>query len=163
MPKKENNKGALKGILEQMSYGTGVLCRKAVNIGKNAETKQWEKMTYDTQKLCETVGDKTKDVFKKMKKTVMKSTHDLEESFKEGMRSVSDEAVNIADIKSGDNAKKKERIMPVSLSKQKDKIKVKSKENAQGQAKKVKRKIKVELDDKLEKEIEDITRDVKEV
>jgi hypothetical protein len=152
MVKRESNKGALKGILEQVSYGTGVLCRKAANLGKITETKQWEKLSSGTQKLYGTVGDKTKDVFKKMEKNV----HELEESFKEGMRSVSDEAVNPSDSKPKQNA-------VVSLSKQKNKIIAKGKVRASGQAKKVRAKVKVELDDKLEKEIEDITRNVEEV
>ncbi|MBF0494893.1 MAG: hypothetical protein HQL28_07200, partial [Candidatus Omnitrophica bacterium] len=88
MSKEKNEKNVAGKILKNVSYGTGIFCRKVMEIGKVTETKKWKEVSKSAEHLCGTIGEKTKDAFEKVKKTVDQSVEDIKESFEEGMESL---------------------------------------------------------------------------
>lgn len=145
MVKKQTvKKGIVKKILKTVSYDTGVILRRAKKIGKITKGEPWEKMISGTQGLCHTVGDKTKDILGKMNKSVKKNVGELKESFADGMGSV--EAPCCED-------KKVIKAVP------KGKVKTISKKAKH----KVKARKEAPKDPMMEKEIEEITKDLGDV
>jgi hypothetical protein len=94
--KEANKEGIVDTVVKGVSYGTGVLVRKASSlgsdIGKVGKTKSWKKMVSGAEDLCEKVNENTKVIFKKASKSVKENLEDINESFKEGMESVAAEA-----------------------------------------------------------------------
>ncbi|HBR14151.1 MAG TPA: hypothetical protein DD723_01220 [Candidatus Omnitrophica bacterium] len=166
MTKEKSKKAVGKNFMKSVAYGTGTLCRKVMGLGKVAKTKPWKEMVSVTQELCETVGEKAGDVFQKVEKTVKKSTKDMGESFKAGMESVE---TGHAESKTRKESQEKKEISslssPAKMVKKEAKGMIKGK--AKGQVKKVgnkttvKKEAPVNVD--LEKEIEKMTEDVKDV
>lgn len=147
MVKAKNKKGIVKSILKTVSYDTGLVLRKASQIGKITETEPWEKMVSGTQELCQTVGDRTKVILQKVNRNVKKNVGDMKESFVEGMESVQSPCPD----------KKEDKF----------KAKVEAKGKSKGGIKKVKQKIKlkkeVPINAEMEKEIDDITKGIEDV
>ncbi|MBF0479919.1 MAG: hypothetical protein HQL26_10595 [Candidatus Omnitrophica bacterium] len=148
-----------ENFIKTVSFGTGIICRKVAGIGKVAQTKPWKNVVSSTHKLCDTVGTKTKTVFEKVKKSVSKNTKDITKSFKAGMED-SDEAV--IDIKPISSAVPIKRTATLAKKKTTGKATGKNKTSAKKAKNKAGVEKKVPVNADLEKEIESITKNVKE-
>ncbi len=89
--KKKGTEGIVDTFLKGVSYGTGVLARKAADIGKVGETKPWKEVASKTGDLYKKANTNTVVILKKAKKTVKESIRDMKKSFKEGVDSATDE------------------------------------------------------------------------
>ncbi|MBF0511514.1 MAG: hypothetical protein HQL13_04205 [Candidatus Omnitrophica bacterium] len=151
MVKENNQKNPLGKLLKDISYKTGVLCKKVVGLGKVVEKKPWKSVVVATQDICEEVGEKAEVALDKVTKTVEKSTREIRESFKAGMESVKDKQQGVIDV----------TVLGKKEADLKGKAKTKSPVRKTVTKKKIVKKTPVNLD--LEKEIENVTKDVGQV
>lgn len=162
MVKEKNKEGIVKSIVKTVSYDTGILFRKAKNIGKITETEPWEKVVSGTQGLYQTVGEKTRVILKKVNKSVTKNVGDLKESFKEGIESVGEEEASGTKTSSRSVHSKSVSVhtkVPASRSRAKATCKGGMKKVAQ----KTPRKKEAPVNAAMEEEIEALTKDVEDI
>lgn len=189
---KKCDEGIVDTILKGVSYGTGVLVRKAADIGKVGETKPWKKVVAKTEDLYEKVNANTRVMFKRAGKSVKENISEMKDSFKEGIKSVSSETkegerVN-SEIKteeipaskktpssiakkgaisikgqSTDTIKIKGAIQEISGKREKSSSAQKTKNAPKKSQSKMSAEKEASVDADLEKEIEKTTRDVKEI
>ncbi|MBF0571448.1 MAG: hypothetical protein HQL12_06200 [Candidatus Omnitrophica bacterium] len=163
MVKEKGKKDEIIGLLKTLSYKTGFLCKKVVELGQVAEKKPLKSMVVATQDICESFGEKAEVVLGQVTDTVEKSTREIRASFKAGMDSVGEGHLQSSSKKT--TLQKKEAVIEVPVA-HKKKV-VGKKTNAKSPVRKTKSKAQIEkkapvnLD--LEKEIENVTKDVAEV
>jgi len=152
MVKEKTKKVAVGGMIKDISYKTGFLCKKVAELGKYADKKPLKSVVVATQDICESFGEKAEVVLDKVTKTVEKSTREIRASFKAGMDPVGQgHAEHNASV-----AKKEEVVAEPVIVKKKAAVKKVKPRAAVRKAKAV-----VDLD--LEKEIEAVTKNVKDV
>ncbi|MBF0503600.1 MAG: hypothetical protein HQL14_00720 [Candidatus Omnitrophica bacterium] len=144
MVKEKNKNSELQGLLKAISYKTGFLCKKVVELGRVAEKKPLKSVVVATQDICDSFGEKAEVVLDQVTKTVEKSTREIRQSFRAGMDSVSE----------GHVQSKPKVAQAVVLPKKKTVAR-------KGGAKKAVKKVSADPD--LEKEIEKATKDVAEI
>ncbi|MBF0569706.1 MAG: hypothetical protein HQL18_02900 [Candidatus Omnitrophica bacterium] len=148
MAKGRNKKFADKGIVEAVSFRTGLFLKKVAGLRKVAEKKPWKSVVAATKDICDTVGEKAEIVMDKVTRTVEKSTHEIGESFKAGMDSVAETHVQSKAAEAAAAPKKKPA----------------AKTGVRSPVKKVKIREKIEkeasADADLDEEINKITKDV---
>ncbi len=169
--KEKNEEGIVDAFLKGVSYGTGVLARKAADIGKVGETKPWKEVASKTGDLYKKVNTNTAVMFKQAKKTVKESIRDMKKSFKEGVDSAAEETTKSKAINASSapeqpsvNTEIKEKEIPLnqeipSPTKKKGEIKEKSK-GVSGQNKTISAPVLEQPSDnvKIKAAIEEITK-----
>lgn len=115
--RQENQEGVVDSILKTVSYGTGVLIKRASKIGEVTKTKSWKKAVSKTGDFCGAVEEKTKKIIKGASRTVKEGIGDMTQSFKEGM-----ESVGVEGKKTETEGKKAEAVKEAE--KQETKVKV---------------------------------------
>ncbi len=154
MVKGKNNEFSVKSIMKTVSYGTGLVCKKVTGLNKKVtRTKAWKEMVAGTKEVCETVGEKVDVVLEKVVSSVEKSTQDIGASFQAGMESVTERGTKADDTDAPVAPKKRPAGKTGTAAKRRVKKVVTSEE--------VEKAAPANVD--LEKEIEGVTQDVKEI
>jgi hypothetical protein len=156
----KEKKNIVGKFLKDMSYGTGVLCRKVSKSGSViVKGDTWKRTTTSARGFYGTVSERAKSAFTTAKENVSKSVSEMKESFEEGLKSLEEDAIGAAPAK-----KEAEEKVVKGKTSAPAKKKTAAKSGSKTKAAKPRTKEAVEKeipsDPELEKEIEDVTKGV---